>query len=80
MVMGSEGCLSVPGLAGDVERHELVTVKAKNRYGQPMKITARGWLARIFQHEIDHLDGILYIDRAKTIYELTDEEMAELKD
>jgi peptide deformylase len=80
MVMGSEGCLSLPGLAGDEERHESVNVRPKNRHGQPMKITARGWLARIFQHEIDHLDGVLYIDRAKNIYELTDEEMAELKD
>jgi len=80
MVTATEGCLSLPGLAGEVERHETVTVKAKNRYGQPMKITVHGWLARIFQHEIDHLNGVLYIDRATNIYELKDEEMAELKD
>jgi peptide deformylase len=79
-VMATEACLSLPNLAGDVERHEAITVKAKNRYGQPMKITATGWLARIFQHEIDHLNGVLYIDRAINVYELTDEEMAEIKD
>jgi len=79
-VMATEACLSLPNLAGDVERHESITVKAKNRYGKPMKITARGWLARIFQHEIDHLNGVLYIDRATNMYDLTDEEMAEIKD
>ena len=79
-VMATEACLSLPNLAGDVERHESITVKAKNRYGKPMKITVRGWLARIFQHEIDHLNGVLYIDRATNMYDLTDEEMAEIKD
>ena len=55
--MGTEGCLSVPGIVGEVERHEAVTVKALNRRGQPVTIKAKGWLARIFQHEIDHLEG-----------------------
>jgi peptide deformylase len=62
-VEGTEGCLSIPGWSGDVLRHEAVAVKALNRNGQKIKINAAGWLARIFQHEIDHLDGILYIDR-----------------
>jgi peptide deformylase len=79
-VVATEACLSLPNLAGEVERYEVITVKAKNRYGKPMKITASGWLARIFQHEIDHLNGVLYIDRATNVYELTDEEMAEIKD
>ncbi len=72
-----EGCLSVPGLIGNVERNESVTVKALNRFGKPQKIKANGWMARIFQHEIDHLDGILYIDRATDIYESISEENSE---
>lgn len=75
-----EGCLSLPGLAGTVERHEAVTVKAKNRFGKPLKIEAEGWLARIFQHEIDHLDGVLYIDRAEEVFEPTPEEAEQIKD
>jgi peptide deformylase len=63
MIEGTEGCLSIPGWAGDVMRHEAVVVKGLNRSGQRVKIKAEGWLARIFQHEIDHLDGILYTDR-----------------
>jgi peptide deformylase len=62
MVIGTEGCLSVPGIVGEVERHEAVTVKAQNRRGQPVTIKAKGWLARIFQHEIDHLEGVLFTD------------------
>jgi len=75
-----EGCLSVPGLAGKVERHEAITVRAKNRFGKPLKIDAEGWLARIFQHEIDHLDGVLYIDRAEEVFEPTPEEAEQIKD
>ena len=63
MVQGTEGCLSVPGWVGDVMRHEAVTVRGLNRNGEKIKIEAEGWLARIFQHEIDHLDGVLYIDK-----------------
>ncbi len=80
MVTDVEGCLSLPGLAGRVERHQAVTVKAKNRFGKPLKIEAEGWLARIFQHEIDHLDGVLYIDRAEEVYELTPEEAEQITD
>ncbi len=80
MVTDIEGCLSLPGLAGTVERHEAVTIKAKNRFGKPLKIEAEGWLARIFQHEIDHLDGVLYIDRAEEVFEPTPEEAAQIKD
>lgn len=75
-----EGCLSVPGLAGKVERHEAITVRAKNRFGKSLKIDAEGWLARIFQHEIDHLDGVLYIDRAEEVFEPTPEEAEQIKD
>jgi peptide deformylase len=76
MVEGTEGCLSLPGYAGTVMRHEAVTVKALNRRGRPIKIKAKGWLARIFQHEIDHLDGILYIDRATKVWRVEPEETA----
>ena len=75
-VEGEEGCLSIPGYAGTVERHESVTVKALNRRGQPVKIKAQGWLARIFQHEIDHLDGVLFIDKAAKVWEMEEKEEA----
>jgi len=74
MVTGVEACLSVTGLVGDVERHQKVVVKGLNRYGKPVKVKAQGWLARIFQHEIDHLDGILYTDRATRIWTPKEEE------
>jgi peptide deformylase len=66
--IGVEGCLSIPGFLGEVERAEKVLVKGFNRHGQPVKIKASGWLARIFQHEIDHLDGILFTDRAEKVW------------
>jgi peptide deformylase len=68
-LLGTEGCLSVPGIQGDVERMEAVTVKGLNRHGHPMTVKAKGWLARIFQHEIDHLDGILFVDRAEKLWQ-----------
>ena len=67
-VMGVEGCLSIPGLVGEVERHEAIQVKGLNRHGKPIKIKAVGWLARIFQHEIDHLNGVLFPDRATRVW------------
>ena len=72
-LMGVEGCLSIPGLVGEVERHAAIQVKGLNRHGQPVKIKAEGWLARIFQHEIDHLNGILFPDRATRIWKPQDE-------
>ena len=73
VTVGTEGCLSIPGFLGEVERPVGVVVKGYNRQGQPIKIKAKGWLARIFQHEVDHLDGILYIDRTDKIVEITEE-------
>jgi len=72
-IMGVEGCLSIPNLVGEVERHAAVQVKGLNRHGKPMKIKVDGWLARIFQHEIDHLNGILFPDRAKRVWLPQDE-------
>jgi len=77
-VNGTEACLSLPGYYGDVERFETVTVKGLTRNGQPFKKKARGWLARIFQHEIDHLDGVLYIDRASQIWRAETEDVPDL--
>ena len=76
-LMGVEGCLSIPGLLGEVERHAEVHIKALNRHGQPMKIRAKGWLARIFQHEIDHLNGIMFTERATRVWQPTQEVDAE---
>ena len=74
-VMGVEGCLSVPNLVGEVERHEAVQIKGLNRRGQPMRVKAQGWLARIFQHEIDHLNGVVFTDLATHVWlPETDEE------
>jgi peptide deformylase len=70
IVEGVEGCLSIPRLVGSVDRPEEITVKGLNRYGKPVKIKAKGWLARIFQHEVDHLDGILFVDRAEKIWKV----------
>ncbi len=58
-----EGCLSVPGLRGFVQRPQHVRVRAHDLTGEPMELELRGFLATVFQHEFDHLDGHLYIDR-----------------
>ncbi len=68
-VMGIEGCLSIPGLLGEVERHEALQVKALNRHGKPVKLKVDGWLARIFQHEIDHLNGVVFTDLAQRVWQ-----------
>ena len=72
-VMGVEGCLSIPNLVGEVERHLEIQVKGLSRHGKPMKVKARGWLARIFQHEIDHLNGVLFTDRATRVWQPSQE-------
>jgi peptide deformylase len=58
-----EGCLSIPGIGVEVERPVAVTLKGQDLSGAPMRVDAKGRLARIFQHEMDHLDGILMLDR-----------------
>ncbi len=75
-VAGNEGCLSIPGYMGEVERFQWVTVKGFNRRGEPTRLKAKDWLARIFQHEIDHINGVLFIDRATHVWKLEDEEQA----
>ncbi|MFZ0544546.1 MAG: peptide deformylase [Candidatus Promineifilaceae bacterium] len=63
MVKGIEGCLSIPGWVGEVSRHKSVRIKAQDRRGKNIRMRFYDWTARIVQHEIDHLDGVLYIDR-----------------
>ncbi len=69
-VLGNEACLSLPGYYGEVVRYETVTVKGLDRHGKPFRLKPKGWLARIFQHEIDHIDGVLYIDRANEVWKI----------
>jgi len=65
-VIGPEGCLSLPGLQGEVARNDRVLVRGLDRHGQSIEIKVSGLMARVFQHEIDHLNGDLYIDRAES--------------
>ena len=62
--VGSEGCLSIPGFVGEVRRFDRIVVKGKNRSGKDVRIKAEGLLSRCLQHEIDHIDGVLFSDRA----------------
>jgi peptide deformylase len=62
-VVAEEGCLSIPGIFAPVKRAESVRLEAHDADGKPVTITARGLRARVFQHEMDHLDGVLFIDR-----------------
>ncbi|MEA3309196.1 MAG: peptide deformylase [Chloroflexota bacterium] len=63
ITVGVEGCLSIPGYVGEVERHAWVVVQGLDRRGKRWRKKVQGFLARAFQHEIDHTNGILYIDR-----------------
>jgi peptide deformylase len=65
-----EGCLSVPGLYGDVERFERLVLEAFDKNQRPVKLKAEGFMARIIQHEMDHLNGILFIDKATNLQTL----------
>lgn len=65
-VTGVEGCLSVPGVQGEVCRAETVEVRGLDEQGNPLRIRAAGILSRALQHEVDHLDGILFIERVSS--------------
>jgi peptide deformylase len=65
--VGYEGCLSFPGWVGEVERYETVVVKGLNRRGKEIRVKASGFTARAFQHELDHLDGVLFTDRLTSL-------------
>jgi peptide deformylase len=66
-MVGEEGCLSIPGLYADVKRHARVVFEALDETGAPFRVEATGLLARALQHELDHLDGVLFIDRLSLI-------------
>jgi len=74
-IEGIEGCLSVPGVVGEVARSEVVTVHGQDAMGKKIRIRAQGWLARIFQHEIDHINGVLYTDRAENLWQPDPDEL-----
>lgn len=73
-VVLEEGCLSVPGIVGLVGRSQKITVQAFNELGKPIKIKAKDILARICQHEIDHLSGVLFIDKATKLFRVSTNE------
>lgn len=73
-----EGCLSVPGYVGEVTRFEHVVCTGLDRHGRKLTLDARGWFARCLQHEMDHLDGVIYTDKARNVRPArTEEELAE---
>lgn len=74
---GIEGCLSVPDLLGEVERSTRIVISGLDRKGRKQKSSVTGWLARIFQHEIDHINGILFVDRARKIWKPEAEQATE---
>ena len=77
-IEATEGCLSVPGMVGEITRFETLTCSGLDRHGKRIELHAAGWFARCLQHEMDHLDGILYIDRAKNVRPAeTEDEVAE---
>jgi len=78
---GIEGCLSIPGYLGEVERHESVRVRGLDRHGRKVRLRLYDWTARIFQHEIDHLNGELYIDKLTGPENIwTEEEFQKMQD
>lgn len=75
---GQEGCLSIPLWVGDVPRAETITVKAIDLNNRNVRMKAHGFLARVIQHEVDHLDGILFVDRVEdrsTLFKVSEEEL-----
>lgn len=70
--LGPEGCLSIPNLNGDVNRAERVVVSGQTAEGKPFTVEATGFQARAFQHEVDHLNGILFTDLAVNVYDISE--------
>ncbi|RED65913.1 peptide deformylase [Cohnella lupini] len=67
--LGPEGCLSIPGLQGDVKRSNRIVIRGQDRNGKPIQYESTEFLSRAFQHEVDHLNGVLFIDTAESVYE-----------
>lgn len=79
--VGQEGCLSIPGWVGEVPRYQSVLVKGMDLDGRQVRIKAKGFFARILQHEIDHLDGILFIDRVEdesSLFQVSEDEAGDV--
>lgn len=74
-----EGCLSVRWLYGKVKRSTRASLKALDEHGKKVERGASGLLAQVFQHEVDHLNGVLFIDKARELWEMSPEEVAELE-
>lgn len=72
-----EGCLSIPGLRGDVRRHQWVKLRGQDRFGNAIELEAEDLLSRCSQHEIDHLNGVLFIDVADKVYPVNPDEEGE---
>lgn len=72
-----EGCLSIPGLRGDVRRHQWIKLRGQDRLGNEIELTADELLSRCAQHEIDHLNGVLFIDVADKVYQVSPDEEGE---
>ena len=70
-----EGCLSVPKIYGTVSRNKHITVKALDRNGNPISFTADNFFARVIQHEVDHLHGVLFIEKAKNLHTIENNRM-----
>lgn len=70
-----EGCLSIPAVYGDVSRHRSLKLKALNHEGREVVLEAKGLFSRVIQHEMDHLDGVLFIDRAKKTRDMRKEQL-----
>ncbi len=68
--LGREGCLSIPDLTANVQRASVIEIEAVNPEGEPLSVTAEGFEARALQHELDHLDGILFLDRISSKQDL----------
>jgi len=75
----NEGCLSIPGLSAEVARATQITVRAQDRNGNEFRVKAYDWLARIFQHEIDHLDGTTMLDQADQVFKVRENEEGEVE-
>lgn len=76
--IGWEGCLSFPGIYGEVPRPAFVRVKGRNRRGDPLELEGEDFLARVVEHELDHLDGVLFVDKALRL--VTAEELKKIQE
>ena len=76
---GQEGCLSIPGYVADVKRATQITVRFQDRHGNEVRLKAYDWLARVIQHEVDHLDGKLMLEKTIQLYRLVENDEGELE-